>query len=750
MSTNESNDEKEQTDYLDLSGCSLTDQLTINSNDSFEFCANVNTDRSKLFNQLFDVYTKHNLSLSALEDIARLINNVPGATINIPTYKYSLLNEFNEKNKHNFHKRMLCSGCKEYTEVKKDEKNELCIYCDAKLGKETPQIFCIGLKPQLEDIIRRNSQAIFDFRLKILENDKQKIIDVYSGSVMCELTKNEFIYSLSLNTDGVEVQNSNKDHKSVWPVIFVCNFLPPEIRFKKRNMILVSLYHSNEKPDFLKYFDWLSEEINALRFHGITLDFVNYKFAVSVASLDLPAKCAVQQITQFNGYEACSYCHHEGVKTNKGIRYTEPSNMYPLRTHESMKSAMIKLSEKTGKITSGSRKRQASSTQHGVIKQKHKTRKNSAKKYENGVKGISPMIGFSGFDLGKSWGFDYMHGVLLGVCRKLFDLYLNSASHGKPYYIIPRSRLILNKRLSKMKPCRFISRKVYSLNKYITFKASEYRTILLYYFVAFKNILPKKYYDHLRLLTSSVYTLLQSSIPRQKLDKVEANIKLFVIQFQNYFGEEHLTMNVHALTHMVECVRQLGPLWAQSMFCYEAFNGYLRKYVVAPNDVMNQMVTKYIVEHKYDKKSVDLVERDIDITLKSELSSYEFSESETELFQNMGITIDENIELFSLMKKSSIVFTSTSYSGAKKTADYFVETVDSRIGKVKFFFHSCEKFYAVIEEYKVNETIDQIRYVTSKASIFVCDAISISDKFIYVNFGTWEYIVLRPNPYEVN
>ena len=36
-------------------------------------------------------------------------------------------------------------------------------------------------------------------------------------------------------------------------------------------------------------------------------------------------------------------------------------------------------------------------------------------------------------------------------------------------------------------------------------------------------------------------------------------------------------MNIHLLSHLVDCVKCWGPLWAYSCFVYETMNGHLKK-----------------------------------------------------------------------------------------------------------------------------------------------------------------------------
>lgn len=42
-------------------------------------------------------------------------------------------------------------------------------------------------------------------------------------------------------------------------------------------------------------------------------------------------------------------------------------------------------------------------------------------------------------------------------------------------------------------------------------------------------------------------------------------------------GERYMSANVHALLHLPDVVKKLGPLWAHSCFPFEAGNGELLK-----------------------------------------------------------------------------------------------------------------------------------------------------------------------------
>lgn len=54
-------------------------------------------------------------------------------------------------------------------------------------------------------------------------------------------------------------------------------------------------------------------------------------------------------------------------------------------------------------------------------------------------------------------------------------------------------------------------------------------------------------------------------------------------------GKSSCTMNVHLLSHLVDCVERLGPLWAYCAFPFEGRNGDLKKMFHGTRDMSKQV-----------------------------------------------------------------------------------------------------------------------------------------------------------------
>lgn len=262
-----------------------------------------------------------------------------------------------------------------------------------------------------------------------------------------------------VNTDGVSLKKSS--NKSVWPLQIICNFLPPRIRYLNANIISVAFCYSNQKPDMLKFFEPLATEIENLQTNGFVFKQQVFRAAITHAVLDLPAKASFQQTMQYNGYFNCGYCLHRGESTEGGVRYTMCDENVDLRRHEDFVVAIEKIVKKNSSVN------------------------------VNGIKGMSPAICLDFFDMVDSFGIDYMHSVLLGVMKNLLEFWLCSKKHHDSF-INKSLQNSLNVRILSIKPCRFISRLPRSLEHRKLFKASELRSLLLYYLpVCLQGILKK-------------------------------------------------------------------------------------------------------------------------------------------------------------------------------------------------------------------------------------------------------------------
>lgn len=675
-----------------------------------------NDSRKQLVLNLFELFVRNKWTLTCLEETAKLVNSVPGATINVPTTKHLLVKELMNFSKVIAWCHYRCTSCKEYTKSKYDDRSKIskCVECGETLSK-SDFFVSFDLKQQIASVIEENFDIIEEFCNS--KENRTNITDVHDSNHIKNIKyRNENIYSLTLNTDGVELINSNTS--SLWPVLVTCNFLPPHIRFKDKHIFVAALHFGPKKPNMHELLRPLAEEMNDLS-KGLFVRERFFNLCVTIAILDLPAKSDVSKLMLYNSRNACNFCLQRGQSTTKGIRYTCAGSNAVIRTHKQMIKDIIKVNNNPNLII-------------------------------NGIKGMSPMIAFQNFDLATGFPIDYMHAVLIGVTKKIISLWTTSENHKKPYYINKKRQRILNARLIKIKTPSYISRRPRSIEHLKKFKASELRSLLIYFIpLITERLLAKKYIEHFKLLSTSIYTLLQPSISNDELNMTEEKLKQFVHEFQEYYGMFHMTMNVHSLLHLVYCVRNYGPLWAFSMFPFESFNGTLKSYVVAPTDVLHQITIRHLCYKA--TKAEDKSESNGSIALKNE-EKVLLEPAHIDAINTADLVSTDNFGLkyYSRYQNSSTVFTSRLYSKARYTANFFIETVNGDIGAVELYISCNGQYYAIIEILQIINRIDQFIKFRFSNTYAVIRAVDIIERFIHIEVMKDNFLVRRPNSYERN
>lgn len=369
---------------------------------------------------------------------------------------------------------------------------------------------------------------------------------------------------------------------------------------------------------------------------------------------------------------------------------------------------------------------------------------------------VSCLVAMEHFNIVKSVGVEYMHCVLLGVQKGLIDLFCNTQNSNQKFYIANKDRKLLNGRIVALKPNSEIVRKPRSLAHRSDFKASEFRSMLLYYLpICLPGCMPDEFVKHVRLLSAAVYILLKSTITRQEIDEAEKMLFRFVGQHQKLFGKQNMVMNVHLLKHLVDDVRELGPLWCHSAFPFERNNGVLLKKVNGTTDVLLQISSKYclsksVINHRInnrngksnDGENVSLLGRSVLVTEKS-LRAFSIESLKEVNLSNKALYVHKRIKL------NNVIYTSTLYTLPKKSIDYFIGLESGMIGKAKYYFKSNGNTYVLMEEF---DTVDDIGHISTVQPTFrniLAKIDSIHQKYIYLKVGLKQFITLPPNPYEM-
>lgn len=325
--------------------------------------------------------------------------------------------------------------------------------------------------PQIKLVLNSKLETILCYLKR--EKKKNFIQDSDSGILfksVAEKYPHKTVLSFTLNVDGAEIFRSSKN--SLWPVQLYQNYLPPKIRYRPENILLVTLYYAKKKPNPFHLVSLFAKEIDECDisiFDGN--QFIDFVPVILTASCDIPARALLQNMKLPTGKSACPVSTHPGeaianLKGGKTIRYLKRDGC-ELRTHNDTVQKASMMGNSMDSI--------------------------------DGIKGFSCMLMFDDFNVIESFAIDFMHNIPLGVVKTIMEIWIG-------FKILPpannnlkiklknnKERKLLSERIAQLKPLMHFRRKPRPILDLPSYKATELLNLLLYYIrFAVTNLLPTK------------------------------------------------------------------------------------------------------------------------------------------------------------------------------------------------------------------------------------------------------------------
>lgn len=317
--------------------------------------------------------------------------------------------------------------------------------------------------------------------------------------------------------------------EQLWPILAY-------IRPENNNVFPIGIYCGREKPSdsnvFLKNF---VDEAKLLYENGICIKNTTYIFSICTLCCDVPAKSFVLKIKGHSGFFSCPRCEIEGEYLSNRICFPSNSsiNCPQKRTH-----------------------------QNYLLQSRE----------EHHVGDISILATLPNFCVVTSVSLDYMHLVCLGVVRKMLLLWMKGPVNIRyPSWKIRDISKYLENLKNKM-PCE-LARKPRKLDDIIRWKATEFRTFVLYIgtFVT-KKVLKDEHWKHFFDLSIAMMILLSPDYGKY-ISQARVLLNNFVKKFEIMYGRHLVSHNVHCLTHLCDDYNLFGPLDNFSAFPFENYMG---------------------------------------------------------------------------------------------------------------------------------------------------------------------------------
>ncbi|XP_062583950.1 uncharacterized protein LOC134245701 [Saccostrea cucullata] len=279
-------------------------------------------------------------------------------------------------------------------------------------------------------------------------------------------------------------------------------------------------------------------------------------------TMDLQARACVFNMMQHNGLCACLYCEEPGVVVKSGKGHTRS---FPFRETKPQLRTRLSIEANV----------------HEAVQ---------SKKAACGFYGRSIITHLPWMEFQENCTIDYMHGFLLGITKKLLSMWIDGANYQQPYFIGHKLKDI-DKILQSIKVPYLIHRSPRKIQNNLNhWKASEFRSFLIYYGLpCLKGHLPDTYLEHFACFVEGTFLLLQEKITTYDLARARMLLEMFYKCMATLYGDAVCGLNVHNISHIVDCVDNWGPLWAYSCFAFESFNGEISKAIHGKGNVSGEV-----------------------------------------------------------------------------------------------------------------------------------------------------------------
>ncbi|XP_057330917.1 uncharacterized protein LOC130671204 [Microplitis mediator] len=645
-------------------------------------------------------------------------------------------------------------------ELKKIKKKK-CDKCETEYDLSTSKenfFISINLEYQLKSLLANQSmRIIIDKQLEKNSNnnnDKDTISDICDSNryisddfIKSKIDDGDIVLSLNVNTDGAPLFKSSRH--SFWPIQCVINEVPILLRHKI--VLLAGLWYTSAepKPQFMNlYMHTFMKQISNLMTDGIeimTEHGIIRKYFCKIFSfpLDSVARPVVQNRLQFNGSYGCSWCYQQSVYKSRATRYPFKSTKPEIRNHEKYLKDVENCENNKKKLP--------------------KTKKNEHYTFR-GIKGPCILSSLPGFDC--IWGFphDYMHAVLLGVTRQLWNTWSSE-------FLTVKKRKIINERLINIKPPNEIHRVPRALQKKKSWKATEWRSWLLFYSVPIlTEILNQELLESYKLFVKSVQKLLSSDISEEDLLTCETDLLQFVYDCQRLYGDSFMTFNIHSLQHMVQSVRENGPASCNSAYPFENNIYNLKKKVTSPKGVSSQMSNRSLRHNMFVSKLNTAPDDPSWLFCKTILNKRkEVTKKFIKTDDGVVLIKDSKEDSTDTLKKyysrcvyNNTMYHSKLYTKTKKTNNRIVRLEGDRIAEINCFYElnnlsyieanilTVEPFDGFEHIYRVTnweneQTIAPVTEIVSKLIFIQVRQMTSSDDKTNNDY----YVCINPNNYEV-
>ena len=197
-----------------------------------------------------------------------------------------------------------------------------------------------------------------------------------------------------------------------------------------------------------------------------------------------------------------------------------------------------------------------------------------------GIVGRSLFLDIPYFNYLQDITVEYLHGVCLGVVKRMIELTFNvgeSRQRNTKRKLSPVSEF--NKLMAEVQSFREFSRRARNLD-FSVMKGQEFRNIILFFFPIVVSCIEVNAKER-RLWLLLAYMIRMCVIPNEEYDLIDPDVleycgKHFYYLYEQLFHVRNCSYNTHEIGSHMKQIRVHGPLTFTSAFGFESFYGEMR------------------------------------------------------------------------------------------------------------------------------------------------------------------------------
>lgn len=197
---------------------------------------------------------------------------------------------------------------------------------------------------------------------------------------------------------------------------------------------------------------------------------------------------------------------------------------------------------------------------------------------------------------------DELHLINLGVMKRLLEGYRMGTLTNVDAKWSHFEKSQISKYLDETKgPLEIRSqRSIRNLNEIANWKGREYRFFLLYLSIPiFRCFLKEHLFNHFLLLFCAITICSNENHLRVHIDIADECIKHYIKGYKQLYGDQHITSNVHNLSHLIDDVKRFGTLDSFSAYPFESMLGKIKRMIKTGSLPLSQIAKRLIEQNTY-------------------------------------------------------------------------------------------------------------------------------------------------------